>query len=459
MWLLLTLGLKHWINIITKQTPLKDFLLKWRLFDFTQNIICYRNKKMKGQVILMPIWKRNLIVCWFGMFVTGVGMSQLAPVLPLYIKHLGVDNAALIAQLSGFSFGITFIISAIFSPIWGLAADKYGRRPMLLRASLGMAIVIGSMGFASNVYVLIGLRLLQGIITGYSSACTTLIATQTEKEHSGWALGTLSTASISGSLLGPMIGGFMAENFGLQNVFFITGAMMLIAFIITALFVKESFNREDKKVLSAKETWRNVPEKSLTLTMFVTFFIIYMALYTMEPIITVYVTQLSRDTSHIAMIAGIVFSASGMANIIAAPRLGKISDKIGPQKVILVALVVAGLIFIPEAFVKNPWQLMVLQFLLGLTTAGLAPAVSVLIKKITPSALTGRVFGFNMSAGYMGVFGGSVLGGQVAAHIGIRYVFFITSTLLLINAVWVYYRVYKKLNLKEEDLLRRKTIT
>ncbi|WP_405174579.1 multidrug efflux MFS transporter [Paenibacillus sp. FSL H8-0261] len=407
----------------------------------------------------MSMWKRNLIVCWFGMFVTGVGMSQIAPVLPLYIKHLGVDNADSVAQFSGIAFGITFIVSAIFSPIWGLAADRFGRKPMLLRASLGMAIVISCMGFAPNVYVLIALRLLQGTITGYSTACTTLIATQTDKEHAGYALGTLSTASIAGALLGPTIGGFIAESMGLQSSFFVTGGLMLVAFITTALFVKESFHREDKKTLSIKEVWISVPEKSLTLTLFVTFFILTVALYSVEPIITVYVTQLSKSASHVALLAGMTFSASGLANIIAAPRLGKLSDRIGAQKVILVALIAAGLLFIPQAFVQNPWQLMGLRFLLGLAAGGLIPSVNILVKKITPDALTGRVFGFNMSAGYLGTFAGSVLGGQVAAWFGIRDVFFITSILLLINAGWVYFKVYKKLSLNgREDNGRLKEI-
>lgn len=395
----------------------------------------------------MAMWKRNLVVCWFGMFVSSIGMSQLAPVLPLYIKHLGVENTALIEQLSGLAFGITYIISAVFSPIWGLAADKFGRKPMLLRASLGMAIVIFTMGFAQNAYELIGLRLLQGVITGYGTACTTLIATQTDKEHAGWALGTLSTANISGSLLGPMIGGFIGENLGLQNVFFLTGFMLLIAFITTALFVKESFIRQTKKVLSVKEIWSGIPEKGLTIIMFVTFFVLTLGLYSVEPIITVYVNQISRNTSHVALFAGMAFSASGLASIIAAPRLGKISDKIGPQKVMLAALIVAGLMFIPQAFVRNPWQLTMLRFLLGLATAGLNPSVNTLVKRITPDHLTGRVFGFTMSAGYLGVFGGSVLGGQVAAYLGIQYVFFITSGLLLLNAVWVYFKVYKKIEL------------
>ena len=394
----------------------------------------------------MPIWKRNLFVCWFGMFVAGIGMSQIAPVLPLYIQHLGVHNTSSIAQLSGIAFGVTYIVSAVFSPIWGHFADKFGRKPMILRASLGMALVIGCMGFAPNVYVLIGLRLLQGVITGYGTACTALIATQTDKEHAGYALGTLSTGSIAGSLLGPIIGGFIEENLGFQPVFFITGALLMIAFILTVLFVKESFTPQDKKTVSIKEQWKSVPEKSLTIILLVTFFVLTFSLYSIEPIVTVYVAQLAKDTRHVALVAGLAFSASGLANIIAAPRLGILSDKIGAHKVMLVALVVAGIIYIPQAFAKNPWQLMGLRFLLGLTIGGLNPSINTLVKKITPNSLVGSVFGFTMSAGYLGVFGGAVIGGQVAAYLGIRYVFLVTSALLLINSVWVYFKVYKKLN-------------
>lgn len=226
---------------------------------------------------------------------------------------------------------------------------------------------------------------------------------------------------------------------------------MMIAFITTALFVKESFTREDKAVLGLREVWRKVPEKSLTIHLFVTFFVLTVALYSVEPILTVYITQLSGNTSHVALMAGIVFSVSGLANLIAAPRLGRLSDQVGAQKVILVALIAAGILFIAQAFVTSPWQLMGLRFLLGLAAAGLIPSVNTLIKKITPASLTGRVFGFNMSAGYLGVFGGAVLGGQVAAWMGIRYVFLITSALIWINAGWVYFKVYQKLEMNGRE--------
>ncbi len=386
------------------------------------------------------------------MFVTGIGMSQLAPVLPLFIQHLGIENKDSVSQLSGLAFGITFIVSAIFSPIWGHAADRFGRKPMLLRASLGMAIVIGCMGFAHNVYVLIGLRLLQGVITGYGTACTTMIATQTDKEHAGYALATLSTASIAGSLLGPTVGGFIGENFGMRDVFFFTGALLFLAFAATALFVRESFVREDKRqVRRFREVWDSIPDKSLTLILFATFFVLTVALYSVEPILTVYITHLSDGAGHVALIAGITFSASGLANIFAAPQLGKLSDRIGAHKVMLVSIAVAGLLFIPQAFVTAPWQLMVLRFLLGLTSAGLTPAVNIMLKKITPQQIMGRVFGFSMSAGYLGVFAGAVLGGQVAAWFGLRYVFGLTGALLLINAVWVYAKVYRKLVAQRVD--------
>lgn len=241
-----------------------------------------------------------------------------------------------------------------------------------------------------------------------------------------------------------MIGGYLDEKLGLQSVFFITAALLLIAFITTLIFVKEQFVRSDRKVLNIKEAWNLIPNPGLIITIFVTAFILNLAFISIEPIITVYITQLSHNTAHVALISGIAFSASGLASILSAPRLGKLSDKIGVPKVMLVELIISGVLIIPQAFVNSPWKLIGLRFLFGLAAAGLGPSLNALVKKITPDSLTGRVFGFNMSAQYLGLFGGSVLGGQVAAHFGIQSVFFITSILLLINALLVYKTVYRE---------------
>lgn len=315
---------------------------------------------------------------------------------------------------------------------------------MILRAGIGLSIVYLLTGFAPNVYILIVLRVVQGALAGYATACNTLIATQTDREHVGYALGALSTASIAGSLLGPTLSGLIDAVLGLQAIFFITSGFLLISFIITLLFVQESFVRDDKKSQGLREIWNSVPQKELTVVILITFFVLGIGLYSVEPIMTQYVSQLSPNAIHIALISGLVFSATGLSNIISAPRLGKLSDRIGPHKVIMISLIVAGVLYLPQAFVQNPWQLLALRFLLGFAMGGLVPSVSIMIKKITPDNLTGRIFGLNMSLGYLGVAVGAVLGGQIAGRLGFQYVFYITSALMFLNAVWVYFRVYKK---------------
>jgi len=394
----------------------------------------------------MEIWKKNLYVCWFAVFIVSSGMSQMAPSLPLYIEHLGVHDTASIAKWSGIVFGSNFISLAIFAPIWGKFADKYGRKSMILRASLWLSVIVTGMGFVDNVYQLTGLRVLQGACSGFQTAAITLVATQTPNERVGWALGILFSGQVGGTLLGPLFGGFLSEIIGFRETFIAIGCLCFVAFITSFLFIKENpvSTSANQSTLNFHEVWERLPNHKVTVCLFITTLAMQLALMSIQPIITVYITQLSSDSNHIALISGGVFAASGLASVISAPRLGKFSDRIGPQKVLLVALIVAGVLFIPQAFVKNSWELGGLRFLLGLATAGLLPSVNSLIKKSTPDLITGRAYGYNQSAQFIGVFLGSVLGGQMAGTFGIHYVFLFTGALLLMNAFWVYHTIYKE---------------
>lgn len=392
----------------------------------------------------MEIWEKNLYTCWFAVFIVSSGMSQMAPMLPLYIEHLGIHDTASIAKWSGIVFGSNFISLAIFSPIWGKFADKYGRKSMIMRASLWLSIIMVCMGFVDNVYQLTGLRILQGALSGFQSAVVTLVATQTPNERAGWALGVLFSGQVGGTLLGPLLGGYLAEVIGFRGDFIAIGIMCFIAFIVSFVFVKEQKLSPNQSALNFREVWDCLPNPRVTVCLFITTLVMQLALMSIQPIITVYITQLSSNSTHIALISGGVFAASGLASILAAPKLGKISDQIGPQKVLLAALIIAGLLFIPQAFVENSWQLGILRFLLGLATAGLLPSINSLIKLSTCDLIAGRAFGYNQSAQFLGMFFGSLLGGQMAAIFGIQSVFFFTGVLLFINAFGVYHTIYKE---------------
>jgi MFS family permease len=392
----------------------------------------------------MEVWQRNLWVCSFAVFIVSIGMSQMAPILPLYVEHLGIHDTAEIEQWAGIIFGCNFISLAIFSPIWGRLADQYGRKPMILRASLWLSVIMIGMGLAQNVYHLVILRILQGALSGFQGAVVTLIAMQTPKQKSGWALGILFTGQVGGSLLGPLFGGYLSEVIGYRETFFVIGCLCFCGFLAIYFFVTEKLTPFDGKILSSREVWAVLPKPQLTICLFVTTLIMQLALMSIQPIITVYIVQLSANANHIALIAGLVFAASGFASMLAASKLGALSDRIGPQKVLLTALLLAGIIFIPQAFVENPWQLGILRFLLGLATAGLLPSINSMIRQSTPKEVIGRIYGYNQSAQFVGMFSGAILGGQIAAWAGIEYVFFFTALLLLCNAFWFYRMVYRK---------------
>ena len=386
----------------------------------------------------MLLWKRNLLACWIGSFVTVAGMSLVVPFLPLYIEQLGVHSIASIERWSGAVFSAAYVFAAIMTPVWGKLADRHGRKLMLLRASIGMAVVVTLTGLVQNVYQLLALRLLIGVISGYLAAAITLVASQTPPEHAGWALGTLSTGSVGGSLFGPLIGGWLADLIGLRHVFYITGFSMFLCFLLTKFLVHEEFSRSTEAQLTNNQVWKMIDKPKMLLAMFLTTLMLQMANFSIEPIITIYVKELLTDMSHVALISGVVVSASGLSIVLAAPQIGRISDRIGPQKVLLVCLVLGSLVVIPQAFVQNLWQLTALRFLMGMAIAGLMPSVNTLIKHSVPHAVSGRIYGFNQAAQYVGTIAGPMLGGQMAALCGIRSVFFATSFLLLLNAVWIY---------------------
>ncbi len=204
---------------------------------------------------------------------------------------------------------------------------------MLLRSALGMAIVMMLMGMAQNIWQFLLLRALLGLLGGFIPNANALIATQIPRHKSGWALGTLSTGAVSGALLGPLAGGFLADHWGLRTVFFMTAAVLFICFLFTLFLIRENFVPiVRKEMLSAREVFSSLQNPKLVLSLFVTSLIIQVATGSIAPILTLYVRDLAGNVSNIAFISGMIASVPGIAALMSAPRLGKLGDRIGPEK-------------------------------------------------------------------------------------------------------------------------------
>lgn len=382
-------------------------------------------------------WKRNLTVVWLGCFLTGAAFSLVMPFLPLYVEQLGVTGHSELNMWSGLVFSITFLFSAVASPLWGGLADRKGRKIMLLRSALGMGIVMLLMGLAQNIWQFLVLRALLGLLGGFIPNANALIATQIPRHKSGWALGTLSTGGVSGALLSPLAGGFLADNYGLRPVFFMTAAVLFICFMLTLFFIRENFTPVSKKeMLHVKEVFGSLKNRELVLSLFVTTLIIQVATGSIAPILTLYVRDLAGNISNIAFISGMIASVPGVAALMCAPRLGKLGDRIGPEKILIVALIVSVLLLIPMSFVQTPLQLGILRFLLGAADGALLPAVQTLLVYNSSNQIAGRIFSYNQSFRDIGNVTGPLIGAAVSANYGFRAVFCVTALVVLINAVY-----------------------
>ncbi|MPW18188.1 MFS transporter [Paraburkholderia sp. CNPSo 3157] len=384
-------------------------------------------------------WKRNLFVCVFGSFTTLVSLSMLLPFLPLYVKQLGVESQADVIQWSGVAFGATFLGTAVTAPVWGRLADRYGRKPMLIRAAVGMAVVMSLIGIAHNVYELIGLRLIAGLVGGYASASTVMVGTQAPRERAGWALGLLSTGALAGNLIGPLIGGLLPGVIGIRGTFFAGGAVIAVAALLTIFVVREDFQpaTDAKRGASVAASGHASRTRYAAIgALLVTAMMVLLANMSIEPVITVYVVSLGVEPDQLARIAGVVMACSAFGSMLTAARLGALADRIGAWNVIVGCLVATGLLMIPQAFVHQWWQLAALRALMGMSLAGLLPAIAKLARHAVDESKTGQMLGYLQSAQFSGQVLGPVIGGQIAVHLGLHSVFFATGSLLVACAAF-----------------------
>jgi len=309
---------------------------------------------------------------------------------------------------------------------------------MLIRASLGMAVAMALIGLAGNVWQLVGLRLLAGLLGGYASGSMVLVATQTPKARTGWALGTMSSAIMAGNLVGPLIGGAMPPLIGIRATFFAAGAMIFVAFLATAFLIREDKRPPTtaKQRADAGSGWASIPDKRPLIAMLFTGMLLMLANMSIEPIITVYVAQLVDDPNRVTLMAGLVMSAAALGSILSASRLGKLADRVGHWNVIVACLAVSAVLLIPQAFVTSGWQLVALRFLMGLSLGGLLPCIASVIRHNVPEGVAGNMLGYSTSAQYTGQVAGPLLGGFVGGHIGMRAVFLGTCVLMAAGAGW-----------------------
>jgi DHA1 family multidrug resistance protein-like MFS transporter len=389
-------------------------------------------------------WRQTLWAMVGIQFVMTMAFSMLTPIMPLFLPELGVTSATAIDLWAGILSGVTSFIAAFASPLWGTVADRHGRKLMLLRSSIAIGLFAGLMGLAANVWQFFAVRALMGIFAGFSSAAIALVASQVPEGRLGFSLGWLSTGQLVGSLVGPIFGGVLADLTGSYRMpFFFTAATVLVSTGLVWLTVHEEFARPQRGS-GRRSTVSGLIALVTTPALLALFFVLLMAQFgvrTVQPIVTLYVKEMVGAVPNIATLAGVAFSITGLANVIAAPFLGNRSDQIGYRRVLLICLLGGTLTTLPQAFTSNYWLFTAERFAVGLFIGGLLPTANALVGRQVARSDRGAVYGMTSSAMFMGNSLGPLIGGVIAASLGLHWVFLMTALVMALNLAWVYYRV------------------
>lgn len=397
--------------------------------------------RFRKKVLIMDVQKRNFIIIMFTNFLVAGSTTMIMPFLSLYIDSLGDFSDEYVQRWSGLVFGVTFVAALFMSPIWGRIADRYGYKPILIINGFGIAISIYLMGTADSVHELFILRLFMGVVTGFIPTSLAFVSAHTPRETAGKTLGTLQMGSVAGTLFGPVIGGLMADAFGFDYTFIITAVVIGIAAALVAFGIKETkkvFNK-DAHVYARKTIIQGILHHRLLINVMIITSLIQVGNFSIQPLLSLYVAQLTVDSSQVAFLAGVTFSAAGVGNLLFARRWGRLGDSIGYEKVLGFLLLLSFLFIVPQAFVTDLWQLIVLRLLFGIAVGGMIPTTTALMRREAPIEIQGEIMGYNTSFRFLGNIVGPIFGGIVSSFIGISSVFIVTGVLFVLSFLFLRY--------------------
>jgi DHA1 family multidrug resistance protein-like MFS transporter len=382
-------------------------------------------------------WRRNLYILFGVQVFCMAGFSMVFPFLPLYIKTMGVATWGTVEFWSGLVFSAQPITMMFSAPLWGVVADCYGRKLMLVRATLGGAVILALMGFAQSAEQLALLRGIQGLVTGTIPAANALVAATAPREHSGEALGLLQTGSWIGVAIGPLIGGVVGDTFGFRESFWVTAGLLAISGVAVLFWVQEDFKPVSRKkrqsLLNGFRLLLRVPKM---FNLYAVTFLQALGRMMFFPMAALFVMELMGGATGVASVTGLMMGAQAVTGSLSAVWLGRLGDRIGHEKVLLGALLTAVLIYLPQVFVTAAWQLVALQAFTGLVNGGMIPSIGALMNMRSPVGNQGATYGLNASITAAGRSVAPMLGAAVAMWFGLRSVF-ILSALVYALAVLV----------------------
>lgn len=385
-------------------------------------------------------WQRTLYIIFVVQLISALGFSSSFPFLSLYVQELDKHSSLSDDLLIGLAFSSQAFTMMLAAPLWGMIADRRGRKLMVMRAAFGAAVVVTLMGFVHSAEELIVLRGLQGLVTGVAPATMALVASIAPRERSGYAMGLQQMALWAGISLGPLMGGVIADAFGYEVTYMVTGGLLVCAGLLVWLGVDEEFTPPviDKNAIQQRESlfqqWRSVIRMPGVKPTFGVGSLNWMVRSMLSPFTPLLVAALLVNSDQVATITGLIAGGAALSTTVSAFFMGRLSDKIGHRNILIGGTVAAAMLYLPQFMVSNVWQLGILQVLTGVAIGAIMPTISALLAGFTPVGTEGKVYGLQSSLTSGSRTLAPILGSIAVAFLGLRGVFLLAGIMFIFIA-------------------------
>ena len=379
----------------------------------------------------MEQWRKNLYLAWLAQVLTLTGFGFIMPFIPLFMSELGVTDARTLKLWVAVTAAVPMVGMALAAPFWGMVSDRFGRKPMIIRALISTMILAVSLALARSVESVFVIRVLQGLFTGTVTAAATLVAAGTPNAHLTRALGFLSSATFIGHSLGPLIGGISANLFGFRASFLIAAVVVGIGLIVVVLFLEEPGDLRPGRGRQTEGGTRK-PRGSIRDLLTLPFLLLFLVLFLLrfargQPMafVPLYIAEL-RGTlggSADAAVTGLVMAGSGALAAISGVTLGRLGDRF--NKLWLIAICSGGgaVLALPTFLASGLVAFAVCYMFSGFALGAVQPFVQAYLSSHSARAQQGLLFGLQSLVGGFGYGLGPLAAGWISITASTRHVF------------------------------------
>jgi DHA1 family multidrug resistance protein-like MFS transporter len=375
----------------------------------------------------VEIWRRTLYLTWFTQILSLVGFGFVLPFLPFYIQEMGVTDPAELRAWVGAVSAAPALLMGVMGPIWGKAADRFGARLMLLRATLAGFLLLFSLGLARTVQMVLALRIIQGLFSGTITASATLVAAGTPKNRLSFALGFLGSSTFIGLSLGPSLGGLSAEWLGFRPTFFIGSGLLLLDFFLVLFTIPDVRGEKAKRPTQERGEGAHFSLRAAFRPPFLLLFLVFFALRFARslpfPFLPLYIQELrgsvegaSALTGGLAALTGVVTAASGLT-------LTRLGDRY--NRLVLLALLAGGgaLLAYPIYLLTATWGFVTFYLLTAFALGATQPLLESHMSSAISRETRGMLFGIEALVGSLGWFAAPLVGSAVTIAFGLKSIF------------------------------------